>query len=147
LPILIHVTNIILEEHVAQVRVYANDEFYVGRSDGGAVPGSTIKDLSVSNRHLKVRCAQFESDTSILPPLVYVNENSLNGTFFRRLDPSGHMIADEQRLDRAKGPLLLRDGDEVRLGRYTLCRLQIDPGFSPNDNTLTDLQKWEYQVA
>jgi pheromone a factor receptor len=86
----------------------------------------------VSNRHARVHCLEFECDGAPpLPPLVYVTDLSSNGTF---LTNCGRLEdVSEQRVDHKASPLLLRDGDILRLGGNTLCLLifEIEPTNVP----------------
>jgi hypothetical protein len=100
-----------------------------------------ITDITVSNRHLKIRSVLFKLDHNPLPPLVYVDDISLNGTFLRRLP------CPEKPIMKTDGPLLLNDGDILRLGASTLCTLRLDPFFPFISPRLTDLQELEYQVV
>ncbi|KAF2669191.1 kinase-like protein [Microthyrium microscopicum] len=122
----------------ADVPIHADDEFYIGR--GAHSCGANISDLTVSNRHIKVRCILFESEEANLPPIVYVTDLSTNGTFLTRSDSD-----TEERLPFRSHAILLREGDELRLGARTLCTFHID-GPATSSIALTELQQRESQL-
>lgn len=64
-----------------------------------------VEDPTVSNQHLRIYCILFEQeDASEIPPLVYAEDLSSNGTYW-----NGSLIS------RGNGGVLLSDGDVLRI--------------------------------
>jgi FHA domain len=83
----------------------------------------SIPSTSVSARHLKVHSILYEDeDGRQLPPLVYVQDTSSNGTLIKKYGEQ-----EVRRLVRSDEPVLLNDGDLLLLGEHTICLFHILP--------------------
>jgi pSer/pThr/pTyr-binding forkhead associated (FHA) protein len=77
----------------------------------GVTPDKTVSDV-----HIRVYCLVYEpGQEAPLPPLVYVEDMSSNGTW---LEATG---GDQTRTPLGSGPFLLNDGDILHLGKDTKC--------------------------
>ncbi|KAF2404434.1 kinase-like protein [Trichodelitschia bisporula] len=100
-----------------RIPIYTNDNFFIGRSPACKFHAA---DRTLSNKHLRVHCILFEEDPeSTIPPLVYVQDLSTNGTF---LSKAGNVA--ETRLSRKQGSVLLEQNDELRISPYLMLCFQ-----------------------
>lgn len=92
------------------------------------------EDPTVSNKHVRIYSVLFEDhDGSDIPPLVYAEDLSLNGTYWNGV-----------RMTKGNGGVLLGEGDELRISpRLTL-------GFYPADavshESVDEIQEAEKEV-
>jgi pSer/pThr/pTyr-binding forkhead associated (FHA) protein len=91
------------------LQVFSRDLLLILCNSRGVTP-----DRTVSDKHLRVYCLAYDPNASSLPPLVYVEDSSTNGTW---VEVSGVM----KRIGRGSGPVLLDDGDVLYLGAHTVC--------------------------
>lgn len=141
--------------------IYPNWEFYIGRSPEWYVYPRTYifiaadelsayicGDPAVSNKHIHVTCIIFDEDTSVnnIPPLVYVQDFSTNGTYLKRptSDPAS---AVEQLLSRRDGKILLGAGDQIRISPAIAFRFRYSGTVDPNFDRLPAAQRREAEVG
>lgn len=138
----------------AEWPIFVDDCFYIGRNS--SLCRYTIdNDRFISNRHLHVHCILFdEKSASRIPPLVYVQDCSLNGTFVTFCDAEVDELAGEksteQRVRRESGPFILNNGDCLRISpTITLCfkchdsyRCQRESGLSPQQLREINVSTW-----
>jgi hypothetical protein len=91
------------------LQVFPGDLLLILYNSRGVTP-----DRTVSDKHLRVYSLAYEPGDSSLPPRVYVEDSSTNGTW---VEVSGVMT----RIGRGSGPVLLDDGDVLYLGAHTVC--------------------------
>lgn len=101
----------------------------------------------ISNRHLHLHCVVYDEDITLgIPPLVYAQNLSRNGTYFRsacgRIDDSESSLG--RLVDRNSEPILLDDGDELWMGP-NLC-LKYHSLAKPETTAIDRVQELEKQV-
>jgi hypothetical protein len=101
-----------------------------------------IPNVTISNRHIRVHCIDFELDDDKLPPLIYVEDLSTNGTFLSsRYDQKG----EYSRRLLLNQPFLVNNGDQIRLGDQTTCVFECFMKETPR--SMTELQVLETKVS
>lgn len=95
-------------------------------------------DIAISNRHISIRCVQFDEDATWgVPPIVYVENLSPNSSYIQRYcnDNSQPEVPQREELDRVKGSVPLADGDRVYLnndsGIFVHFRCQVTSNRQP----------------
>jgi hypothetical protein len=92
---------------------------------------------------LHFSCIIFEDDPSNgIPPLVYVQDFSTNGTFLTR-----HGSQDEQRLSRRDDKILLQAGDLLRISPNLTLRFYYSGVVIPDANKLPKHVRREAEVS
>jgi hypothetical protein len=97
--------------------------------------------IEISNRHIRVHCIDFELDNDRLPPLIYVEDLSTNGTFLTMSSDEHDKPARKLELYR---PFLVNNGDQIRLGNNVNCVFECFSNETPR--TLTESQIAESKV-
>jgi hypothetical protein len=105
-------------------------------------------DIAVSNKHLHVRCIIFEEGSSEdgIPPLVYVEDLSTNGTYLTR-STSNQLATKEQRMSRRDGKILLGSNDQLRVSPTLALRFRYSATIVPNSHRLRSEQQREAEVV
>jgi hypothetical protein len=90
---------------------------------------------------VRIHAIHFDSPLSALSvsPIIYAEDLSSNGTFLTTDD------LPERRLPRKGGPVLINDGDRLRLGHSITCQFQFCVK-DLNQPSLTTSQKLEIKV-
>jgi hypothetical protein len=99
-------------------------------------------------KHLHITCIIFDEAASAntIPPLVYVQDFSTNGTFLRRATSSISNTTEEQRLSRQDGKILLAPGDRVRICPKVELEFRFAGNVDPNAARLPRAQRREAEV-
>jgi hypothetical protein len=141
--------------------IYPNVDFYFGRSDSwlAAFEANRLQltdscsqysstDPTVSNKHLHFHCIIFEEGGSedYIPPLVYVEDLSTNGTYLSRAN-SDLPTAKERRMSRREGKILLSSGDQLRVSPTLALRFRYSRTVIPNSHCLKPGQLREAEVT
>jgi hypothetical protein len=100
-----------------------------------------IPNMTISNRHIRIHCIDFELDHDQLPPLIYVEDLSTNGTF---IIGSYDQKDENSRKLGLNHPLLVKDADQLRLGDHVTCVFECFMKDSPR--SLTTIQLLEAKV-
>jgi hypothetical protein len=102
-------------------------------------------DPTISNKHLHFRCIIFEEGSSEdeIPPLVYVEDLSTNGTYLTRANAA----AKEQRIYRREGKVLLASGDQLRVSPTLALHFRYSATIIPNSHRLEPGQRRESEVG
>ncbi|KAH0108450.1 kinase-like protein, partial [Aureobasidium melanogenum] len=83
-------------------------------------------DPTISYRHLRLRCVQFDDDAATwnVAPMLYAEDLSSNGTVLTRECPTddGSTVRLDHQLSKSMGPVLLRDGDCLYLSKSTFVQ-------------------------
>ncbi|KAI9710820.1 MAG: hypothetical protein M1812_007369 [Candelaria pacifica] len=118
-------------EEVWEIR--PSEALWIGRD--GKRCGIVDPDPSISNWHAKIYSVLFNggADIDALPPLVYVEDFSANGTFW-----NGTLIG------KGNAPRLLTHGDSLRLGPTTFHVFGFKPAVVPEP--LDKLQETEQKL-
>lgn len=85
-------------------------------------------------------------DTKKIPPLVYVQDFSTNGTFLRRAATITQTAMKEQQLSRQNGRILLAPGDHLRICPNMEFEFRYTGSVNPNADPLSPLQRCEAKV-
>ncbi|KAG9515796.1 kinase-like protein, partial [Aureobasidium melanogenum] len=83
-------------------------------------------DPTISYRHLKLRCVQFDDDAATwnVAPMLYAEDLSINGTVLTRecSAEDGSTVRLDHQLNKSMGAVLLRDGDSLYLSKSTFVQ-------------------------
>ncbi|KAF2434898.1 kinase-like protein [Tothia fuscella] len=130
----------VVDDSGQTIPIYANKEFYIGRSKSCQYQCS---DPTISNKHLHIRCIIFEEDaTSGIPPLIYAEDLSTNGTFLSNSRDNN----SEHRIGRKAGRILLKNGDRLRIGPSISLHFAYASQHATRAIGLTTVQKRETQL-
>jgi hypothetical protein len=104
-------------------------------------------DLSVSNKHLHIHCIIFEEESaSGIPPLIYAEDFSTNGTYLCNYLTREQMT--EKRIDRKGGRVLLKKGDRLRIGSELILNfVYASHHYDQASLGLNELQRRESRVC
>ncbi|QDS70159.1 hypothetical protein FKW77_006009 [Venturia effusa] len=134
--------NASFQETDQAMEIYPRDDFYFGRNPSCKY---NCADRTISNKHVHIHCIVYEEDeTSGIPPLVYVEDLSTNGTFLTRATQTY-----ERRLTRGQnGTVLLCDGDQLRVSSLMFFYFVSHSLPPPQDKAigLNELQSRECQL-
>ncbi|KIW09137.1 uncharacterized protein PV09_00074 [Verruconis gallopava] len=124
--------------------IYPNADFYFGRSDACQYQ---CPDPTVSNKHLHFHCIIFEEGVSEnnIPPLVYVEDLSTNGTYLARASRDVKWPL-EQRLSRRSGKILLNAGDRLRVSPTLALQFRYSSTIAPSSCRLSDWQRRQAEL-
>lgn len=115
-----------------QIPIYARDEFSLGRDS----PQLEHAHGTISKRHVKFHCIVFEDDGQwSIPPLVYAEDVSTNGTYLRRAqtpvedqpDPRGILMRSSIRIT------LLEENDELWFHPSVFLRYHVNKDLEGED--------------
>lgn len=100
------------------------------------------RDNTVSQKHLRIRCIVFnEDEIDVVPPLVYADDFSSNGTL---IESSMRSLKPTQR--RVIGSVLLRHGDKLQLSRSISLYYFSQSGRANRTSLLNELHLKEIEV-
>ncbi|KAJ9643076.1 hypothetical protein H2199_004599 [Coniosporium tulheliwenetii] len=103
-------------EYFGSIPIQPNDDFYIGRDEKTSY--WHWPDPTISNRHLRIHCIVYEEDsTADVPPLVYAEDLSSNGTYLRR---AGDVTEQDGQpygmlMGARSGAVLLGHEDQLRM--------------------------------
>lgn len=109
-----------------------------------------INDVTISSKHVSIRCVQFDEDTTWgVPPIVYVEDLSLNGVHLVRTvtGEDGHEFECKEELGRAGGSIPFLHGDRLYLSQYTGVFVQLRMKENADCPPLASLMAREVKVS
>lgn len=113
--------------------------FIVGRVEIANLTGTDS--MNISNRHLVFWTVMYDT-SDLVPPLVYVEDTSLNGTLLERTESD---FVTATRMGKDLGPVLLKDGDFLRLPSGVSIRFN-GHAYLPQVPVLDEVQQLEIKV-
>ncbi|KAG9624562.1 kinase-like protein, partial [Aureobasidium melanogenum] len=107
-------------------------------------------DPTISYRHLKFRCVQFDDDAATwnVAPMLYAEDLSTNGTVLTRECPAedGSTVRLDHQLNKSMGPVLLRDGDCLYLSKSTFVQYsELNPRDESTMSFIMDCEVKRFQ--
>jgi hypothetical protein len=106
-------------------------------------------DPTISKHHLVLRCVQFDEDAATwnVAPMVYAEDNSVNGTVLAREYPAedGSSVRLDHKLTKPMGPVLLQDGDCLYFSKSTF--VQYSETSPNNDFNMSFIMDCEVKVG
>lgn len=109
-----------------------------------------IDDVTISNKHVNIRCVQFDEDSTWgVPPIIYVQDLSTNGTYIEKsfVDEDGSQRLCRRHLVRAMSAVPFLDGEKIYLNPTTGVFVELKMETNNEYPPIASIMEQEIQVV